>query len=131
MESPSGCSSSSILSKEHKSPFFQDGDNFTADRINQAFQSLFGAPKNNGEMLATPCFYDNPMNLKVKPGMLFNNESEEKPKKKSVFSPIPCQPQSAVSILGVRGDTSSPYTPYVNQASKLSPLTTRSHLKMQ
>lgn len=47
----------------------------------------------------------------------------------SVFSPIPCKPQSQCSIFGVRGDPNTPYTPFNRQDvfNKPSPGTGKAH----
>lgn len=43
---------------------------------------------------------------------MFDNQNQEQRKVSSVFSPIPCKPQSQTSIFGVRGDNNTPYTPF-------------------
>jgi hypothetical protein len=97
-------------------PQFHRGQNFTNDKINQAFQNLFGS-SGPPSFMQTPSFNDNRHQIKAKP--LYPNGEQDSPgrsKKKisSVFSPIPCKPQSQCSIFGVRGDNNTPYTPFAN-----------------
>merc|ERR1711935_150813 len=52
----------------------------------------------------------------------------------SVFSPIPCKPQSVCSIFGVRGDNHTPYSPFNRGAQerptpKKSPINTEKILR--
>jgi hypothetical protein len=99
------------------------GDAYNSDKIHQAFQNLFGGSfgaNNNASanLMQTPQFNDNKHQIKAKPiynildtpGNLFNNKPNANAR--SVFSPIPCKPQSECSILGVRGDRNTPYTPF-------------------
>ena len=97
--------------------FASRADNFTTDRINAAFQNLFGGSDNlvgfGGEKVgvtATPSFLDRKQ-IKAK-DFIETTDASAKQKLSSVFSPIPCMPQSATSILGVRGDHNTPYTPF-------------------
>ena len=77
--------------------------------------------------MQTPSFYDNRHQIKAKP--ITQNHGQEatqsKNKVSSMFSPIPCKPQSECSIFGVRGDHNTPYTPFGRQDvfnPKLSPM---------
>lgn len=97
-------------------------DTYTSDKINQAFQNLFGGALGGNVAMPTPQFNDNNKHqIKAKPiysvfdtpGNLLNNKPSANAR--SVFSPIPCKPQSECSILGVRGDKNTPYTPFTRQ----------------
>jgi hypothetical protein len=80
---------------------------------------LFGGSNGNNPAMPTPQFDNNRYQIKAKPivfdtpGNLLNNKPTAF--SRSVFSPIPCKPQSECSILGVRGDRNTPYTPFSNQ----------------
>lgn len=77
--------------------------------------------------MQTPQFNDNKHQIKAKPiynvfdtpGNLLNNKPNANAR--SVFSPIPCKPQSECSILGVRGDRNTPYTPFNRQYEQCTP----------
>lgn len=99
-------------------PNFASRD-FSADKINQAFQNLFGSGFGEGNaQMQTPSFLNNNQNIKAKP--LYESTSAVSKKISSVFSPVPCKPQSQTSIFGVRGDHNTPYTPF-NKQSNISP----------
>jgi len=78
--------------------------------------------------MQTPCFNDNRHQIKAKP--IYNSSEDTNGrhhlKVPSVFSPIPCKPQSQTSIFGVRGDPNTPYTPFNRQDNciKISPVNT-------
>ena len=58
-------------------PAFQRADNFNADKINAAFQNLFGS-KTNESLMQTPSFYDNRHQIKAKPsGQFFQHEEAQ------------------------------------------------------
>lgn len=104
------------------------GDSFNRDKINQAFQNLFGGSfGSNTNAMQTPQFNnDNKHQIKAKPiysafdtpGNYLNNKPANA---RSVFSPIPCIPQSEANILGVRGDRNTPYTPFSRQQEQFTP----------
>lgn len=98
----------------------------TKEKIHQAFQNLFGGANGNNAAMPTPQFHDrNAYQIKAKPaifdtpGNLLNNKPTAW--SRSVFSPIPCKPQSECSILGVRGDRNTPYTPFSRQQEQAAP----------
>lgn len=123
--------------------------------IASAFYNLFKGPSNEnvmGGIMQTPSFFDSqhprraaPLNAN-KQGQ--NNQPGETPsgakdqasaknRRKeisSVFSPIPCKPQSVCSIFGVRGDNNTPYSPFDRGAQdrptpKKSPINTEKILR--
>lgn len=67
--------------------------------------------------MQTPCFNDNRHQIKAKPVYNSSEDTNGRLNMKipSVFSPIPCKPQSQCSIFGVRGDPNTPYTPFNRQ----------------
>jgi hypothetical protein len=70
-----------------------DSNNFSADKINQAFQNLFGNGfGESSTKMQTPSFLNNNQNIKAKP--LYENTNIASKKISSVFSPLPCKPQS-------------------------------------
>lgn len=75
--------------------------------------------------MPTPQFDNNRYQIKAKPivfdtpGNLLNNKPTAF--SRSVFSPIPCKPQSECSILGVRGDRNTPYTPFSRHQELITP----------
>jgi hypothetical protein len=77
----------------------------------------------------TPSFFDTKNTIKAQPINRKNNKSifDDVPANvSSVFSPIPCQPQSETSIFGVRGDNNKPYSPFNKNdmfTPKISPQT--------
>lgn len=78
-------------------------------------------------MMQTPSFVDN--RARPQPKCQETPQTSKYDSKKnisSVFSPIPCKPQSICSIFGVRGDNHTPYTPFNrNQLTpKKSPINT-------
>lgn len=111
------------------------GEVCNQDKISQAFQNLFGgasfrgnnAASTPGHHMQTPQFNDNKHQIKAKPiynivdtpGHFLNNKPSANAR--SVFSPIPCKPQSECSILGVRGDRNTPYTPFSRQQEQCTP----------
>jgi len=85
-------SNGSLVSKA-KDPEVIDQPSFTQafsnDKINQAFQNLFGRSTPDPAVMQTPSFqYDQRHQIKVKPYLA----DGDKPKLSSVFSPIPCKP---------------------------------------
>lgn len=83
----------------------QSKKEFSSDAINQAFQNLFGAM--NSSPQKTPAFFNQDHQIKAQPlGMsdkfrsLEHRKTLNKDKLSSVFSPIPCKPQSQCSIFG-------------------------------
>ena len=69
--------------------------------VNNAFQNLFGGPtnENKSSIMQTPSFFDNRHQIKAKPlkgtqRTMFEQQPNQEKKISSVFSPIPCKPQS-------------------------------------
>ena len=85
---------------------------------------MFGSSDTPGFM-QTPSFNDNKHQIRAKP--IYEHEETSPYKKQknftSVFSPIPCKPQSQCSIFGVRGDPNTPYTPF-NRTDVFTPKVT-------
>lgn len=68
---------------------------------------------NRYQIKAKPIIYDTPGNLLSNKPTAFS---------RSVFSPIPCKPQSEYSsILGNRGDRNAPYSPFSRQNDNITP----------
>lgn len=128
-----------ILSKKKQSPIINPmvlrpvekplKKSFSPDKVQNAFQNLFGNPGQNGSMM-TPSFLDAKNTVKAQPVKQQKSVFDEVPANiSSVFSPIPCQPHSTTSIFGIRGDNNMPYTPFNKNdlfTPKLSPQTVMS-----
>ena len=94
---------------------------FSPDKVQNAFQNLFGGT------VMTPSFFDAKNTIKAQPINKQKTIFDGVPEKiSSVFSPVPCQPQSETSIFGVRGDQNKPYSPFNKNelfTPKISPQT--------
>ena len=130
-------------------PIPEDGK--LADNVADAFLNLFKPSNDNvmGGIMQTPSFFDakhrfraEPLNAN-KPGQssqhletpnVQKDQASSKHRISSVFSPIPCQPQSTCSIFGVRGENNAPHSPFNRGAQdrptpKKSPINTEKILR--
>jgi len=87
----------------------------------------------NTSNAATPSFYnDSKHQIKAQPigkdKTQDKKQSYYKDKISSVFSPIPCKPQSQCGIFGVRGDNNTPYTPFNRQDTTTPKMTPTSRI---
>lgn len=98
-------------------------DSLSSDKINQAFQNLFGNTSSFApSIMQTPSFqYDNKFQIKAKPCM-FDQETPQRQSKKisSLFSPIPCKPHTQSNIFSKADKGGLPYTPY-NRLDRMTP----------
>ena len=94
---------------------------FSPDKVQSAFQNLFGGT------VMTPSFFDSKNTIKAQPINKQKTIFDGVPERiSSVFSPVPCQPQSETSLFGVRGDQNKPYSPFNKNelfTPKISPQT--------
>lgn len=120
--------------------------------VADAFLNLFKPSNDNvmGGIMQTPSFFDakhrfraEPLNASKQLGQsnqhlgtpsVQKDQASSKHRISSVFSPIPCQPQSTCSIFGVRGENNVPHSPFNRGAQerptpKKSPINTEKILR--